>query len=232
MHRTVSGYILKQYDIREYDRFFVFYTEQYGKIRCNARGIKKMKSKLAGYMRPFARIAISTVPAKESPLIIGAEVEIDYFDNQYSYRRAYTAGKMLSLIDAVTQEGEHDHQLFGLLEDGLRFLGESSHEDVLSLIYYRFVSRIFAEIGVLPEMNRCANCGKDSALDKQHSYFSRGMEFWCHECAIGRDGISLTAPVLSFLQGTAIELTTDEEKTLNTIYNIISETQLGVTIDY
>lgn len=231
MHRTISGYILKQYDIREYDRFFVLYTEQYGKVRCNARGIKKMKSKLAGYMRPFARISISTVPAKESPLIIGAEVETDYFDNQYTYRRAYTAGKMLALIDAVTKEGEHDYQLFTLLEDGLRFLGESTHEGVLSLIYYRFVARVLSGIGVLPDVSTCVTC-EDTLSSGEHAYFSNTMEVFCQKCLKSDNTMLITASVLAFLNGDAIELNQQEEKALNTVYNIISESQLGFTIDY
>ena len=47
------GIIIKRSNYSEADRILTIYTEKLGKIRVNAKGIRKIKSKLAGSLEPF-----------------------------------------------------------------------------------------------------------------------------------------------------------------------------------
>jgi DNA repair protein RecO (recombination protein O) len=50
-----EGIVLKKEDVGEADRRFLIFTRDYGKIEAMAKGVRKIKAKLAGHLEDFNR---------------------------------------------------------------------------------------------------------------------------------------------------------------------------------
>ena len=48
-----EGIVLKKEDVGEADRRFLIFTKDYGKIEATAKGVRKIKAKLAGHLEDF-----------------------------------------------------------------------------------------------------------------------------------------------------------------------------------
>jgi len=73
MTRLVKGIILRKQDYRESDRLFVIYTDELGKIEAVAKGVRKIKSKMAGHLELFSIVNLMVAPGKNYYQIAGAE---------------------------------------------------------------------------------------------------------------------------------------------------------------
>lgn len=82
------GIILKSEPYREADRVYTIYTKRYGKIRAMAKGVRKIKSKLAGHLEPFSLTNLMIVKGKMIDKIISARL-IESFGNFYINPRCY-----------------------------------------------------------------------------------------------------------------------------------------------
>jgi len=50
--------VLRTYDLREADRIIVMMTENYGKVRAVAKGVRKTKSKFGARLEPLSHIDV------------------------------------------------------------------------------------------------------------------------------------------------------------------------------
>jgi DNA repair protein RecO len=62
--------VLKREDIFEADRLYHLYTEDFGKVRAIAGGVRKIKAKLTGHLEPFNLIWVELMTKKGGDLFI------------------------------------------------------------------------------------------------------------------------------------------------------------------
>jgi len=65
-----SAIVLKREDIFEADRLYHLYTEDFGKIRTIAGGVRKNGAKLTGHLEPFSLIWVELMAKKGGDLFI------------------------------------------------------------------------------------------------------------------------------------------------------------------
>jgi len=65
-----NAIILKRVDIFEADRLYHIYTENFGKIRTIAGGVRKINAKLAGHLEPFNVVWTELITKKNGDLFI------------------------------------------------------------------------------------------------------------------------------------------------------------------
>ena len=65
-----SAFVLKREDIFEADRLYHLYTEDFGKIRTIAGGVRKNGAKLTGHLEPFSLIWVELMAKKGGDLFI------------------------------------------------------------------------------------------------------------------------------------------------------------------
>lgn len=62
--------VLKREDIFEADRLYHLYTEDFGRIRATAAGVRKINAKLTGHLEPFSFIWVELMTKKGGDLFI------------------------------------------------------------------------------------------------------------------------------------------------------------------
>jgi len=62
--------VLKREDIFEADRIYHLYTEDFGRVRAIAAGVRKIKAKLTGHLEPFNLIWVELMTKKGGDLFI------------------------------------------------------------------------------------------------------------------------------------------------------------------
>ena len=65
-----NAIILKRVDIFEADRVYHIYTENFGKIRTIAGGVRKINAKLTGHLEPFNLVWVELITKKNGDLFI------------------------------------------------------------------------------------------------------------------------------------------------------------------
>jgi DNA repair protein RecO (recombination protein O) len=154
--------ILKRDDWRESDSRVVLYTKNFGKIVLVARGVKKMKSKLAGHIEPFNLVDMMILKGKSLDYLGSAITRHSYFNLKNDLNALYFSGQAISLFNNLVKEGLPDEELFYFLTSWLELLDEKSNT-VLSkeegeLLYNYFAIRLMTLLGYKPELYHCTLC--------------------------------------------------------------------------
>lgn len=156
--------ILKRDDWRESDSRVVLYTKNLGKIALIARGVKKMKSKLAGHIEPFNLVDMMILKGKNLDYLGSAITQHSYFNLKNDLNALYFSGQALSLFNSLVKEDLPDEELFYFLVSWLKVVDEKSlatlSKEEGELLYNYFAIRLMTLLGYKPELYHCALCQK------------------------------------------------------------------------
>lgn len=118
----VTGMILKQMPIGEYDRRICLLTKERGKISAFARGARKPGSKMAAGTTPFSFGTFKLYEGKSSYTVAEADVQ-NYFEALRSdYLGACYGMYFAEIADYYTRENNDERQMLKLLYQSLRAL--------------------------------------------------------------------------------------------------------------
>ena len=180
-HYRTKGLIIAKRDFREADRFFTFFTKDYGRVEALAKGERKIESKLRGGLELFYLSEISFIQGRYWKTLVDASL-IDNFSN---IREDLTKMKAASLIgrqiSTLVKGKEEDQELWNLIKNTFQRLNDSPRN---FLIHQYFFWRFVSHLGYQPQLYKCVNCKQE--LDRDRLYFSAdqgGMV--CKNCKQG-----------------------------------------------
>src|SRR3989338_3789901 len=153
---------LNRRDYREFDQIISVYTEDYGKLDLLARGIKKITSKHAALVEPFALADIVVAHGKEIDHLAKVQV-IDYFARiREDLLKSVAARYSVSLVEKLTHARERDEKIFSSLKSWLDFLNRTHSYN--SLLVEGYIVTLLHCLGYTPELERCVVCGRKDGL--------------------------------------------------------------------
>ncbi len=122
----VTGIILKQTPIGEYDRRICLLTKERGKISAFVRGSRKPGSRLSSATNPFSFGIFKLHEGKNSYNVEEADIQ-NYFEGlRTDYIGAYYGMYFAEIADYYTRENSDDREMMKLLYQSLRALGVAS----------------------------------------------------------------------------------------------------------
>jgi DNA repair protein RecO (recombination protein O) len=185
-----EGVVLRTYKLGEADRIVVLATQQHGKVRAVAKGVRKTKSKFGARLEPLSHVALQLYEGRNLDTITQVE-GIDAFrpirDDLDRYAAAMT---VLEVVDQLAMEGEADPQRFRMLVGVLRTIAENDNP----LVVPAFELKVLAHEGLGLEVDRCVACGAGDPL-VAIDLGAGGMR-----CATCRQGRSVNAAALRLLR--------------------------------
>ncbi|MFM8776870.1 MAG: DNA repair protein RecO, partial [Actinomycetota bacterium] len=92
--------VLRTYDLREADRIIVMMTENHGKVRAVANGVRKMSSRFGARLEPLSHVDILISTGKNLDTLSQVEL-VTNAKNLYSDLDRLTMG--LAMLEAVDQ---------------------------------------------------------------------------------------------------------------------------------
>lgn len=123
---VTTGIVLKRLNFGEADRIITLITPDHGKLRLMAKGVRKVKSKLAGGIELFSVTAITYIPGKRDiGTLVSSRLVTHYGDIVTDIKRTMFAYELLKLIDKSTQD-ECDEEFYELLLQSLSAVGNKS----------------------------------------------------------------------------------------------------------
>lgn len=164
-----EGIVLRRQDLGEADRLTTIYTRNFGKLRVVAKGVRKTRSRKAGHLEPFTRVALMMAKGRELDIVTQAEAIETFPHLRSDLMKLSHASYLLELLDKFTVEGgDGNLALFNLLVNSLNRLATSSASPPKIILYFEL--RLLDLLGFRPELFHCVEGGEEVKPEDQ--YFS------------------------------------------------------------
>lgn len=133
---NVTGIVLKQTPIGEYDRRICLLTKERGKISAFAKGSRKPGSRLAAAASPFSFGQFKLYAGRNSYTVSEADIQNYFEDLMMDYIGACYGMYFAEVADYYTRENNDEREMLKLLYQSLRALCAASLPDPLVRCIY------------------------------------------------------------------------------------------------
>jgi DNA repair protein RecO (recombination protein O) len=158
-----TGVVLRTYRLGEADRIVVFLTEQHGKVRAVAKGIRRTSSKFGARLEPLTHVDLLLWQGRSDLDIVNQVEVLDTFRAiREDLSRVAKGIALLEVTDQMAQERHPDAQLYTMLVGALRALSDPKNDPTLLAPSF-FLKALVLE-GALPVLDSCASCGEPEGV--------------------------------------------------------------------
>jgi DNA repair protein RecO (recombination protein O) len=152
------GVVLRTYKLGEADRIVVVVTQQHGKVRAVAKGVRRTKSKFGARLDPLTHVDLLLWRGRGDLDVVNQVEVVDSFRAVREDLRRMTCGlSLLEVTDQLSQEGHADPRLYEMLVGALRVLNDSDRDPML--LAPSFFLKALVLDGAGPELDACVSCG-------------------------------------------------------------------------
>lgn len=214
-----QGIVLRTWKLGESDRIIVIITEENGKVRAVAKGVRKTRSKFGGRLEPTSHVALQLFRGKGELGIVTQAETIDRFQNIRSEPELFSdASSMLEVVDHVSPDESPDPSRYKMLLGALRTLDEKSSP----MLVPSFFLKLLDHEGLAPELGFCVKC---LAVDNLVAISISEGGVFCNECQRGRSISDASIAVMRAILGGGLKqaLEVKDMKTVSEIDRIASE---------
>jgi len=177
----VDAVVLRHSDWGEADRLLYIFSQQGGKLRVIAKGVRRSSSRKAGHVEPFTRVDMLLARGAEWWILTQAETINAYLPIRDDLLRTAQAAYVVELLDRFNYEEGPNPSVYKLLVDTLGRLAMGADAD-LAVRYFEV--RLLDLMGYRPQLFHCAVCGKEiQAVDQFFSAEQGGVV--CPICSAG-----------------------------------------------
>ncbi|MFM7494778.1 MAG: DNA repair protein RecO [Acidimicrobiaceae bacterium] len=183
--------VLRTYDLKEADRIIVMMTEEHGKVRAVANGVRKMSSRFGARIEPLSHVDVLLSKGKDLDTVSQVEL-ITSARGLYTDLDRLTRGlAMLEAVDQLGMEGEPTQHLYKMLVGALQWLSENDSALVLAAFYFK----LLVVEGVGAHVEKCVSCGAPGEQIVAFDIFRGGGQ--CQNC---RSGASISGAAIKIIQ--------------------------------
>ncbi len=159
----VTGIVISQMPIGEFDKRVVILTKEFGKVSAFARGARKPNSPFLAGSQPMAFGKFTLFPGRNAYSINNIQVS-DYFASDITDPdQMYMGMYFLELADYFAKEGLEAGDMLNLVYRALRSLTKSGISPTLIRRIYEF--KMLVINGEYPDVFVCGRCGSKENLD-------------------------------------------------------------------
>lgn len=185
MEYFTEAIVLGKSDVKDYDRQFLLYTRHLGKTAVLARGVRRVQSKMAGHLEPFALLKVKLVTGRGQIKLSNVETVKRYQYILGDLELINLARESLHLVDILVKEDSCD---FGILKF-LTWLLSSLDNPSLTLPEKKFLTKIFiwqliSHLGYQPELYNCVIC-RQAIIPVENNFSPRRGGLVCRDCYSG-----------------------------------------------
>lgn len=185
--------VLRSYDIKEYDRLYVIFSEEHGLMRVVGVGTRKPKAKLASGLEPLTKSELFLVCCRGLDKVAGVLIHDQYKNIRADLESIANARSIFVLVEALAPELESAGEVYGLLDEFLdsqdqaSAAGDSGSVQKQRLIKLAVVWKIIKWAGYEPHLFYCRKC--HAKLEEKNEYeFLVPEGVVCEKCSKERTG--------------------------------------------
>ena len=149
--------VLKSINLSESDRLVTFLSENHGKVKCVAKGARKVKNRFWGSLEPMSQIHLIYFGKENQNLyrLNQADILESFQSIRDDFAKLYKGIYFIELIDSMILEGHQDRRIFNLLLQTLFALKQQTELDPLIRL---FEIRLLSLSGYKPQIDHCVIC--------------------------------------------------------------------------
>ncbi len=153
-----KGIVLRTINVGEADRILEIFSDDRGKLRAVARGVRKIRSKLAGHLEPFTYVDLLLAKGRgDLPVIAGAKALSHYQGIRSDFDRMSVASYLSELVGKLNADEDASRRVPSLVRAAFAAL-EGGHPPRLVADYYQWQTITLA--GFRPDLYACVECGR------------------------------------------------------------------------
>ncbi len=178
MNQVVThGIILSRLNYGEADKIITVITPDHGKIRLMARGVRKVKSKLAGGIELFSISTLVYIPGKKDISTLVSTRLITHFNHIVEDLDRTMIGYDILKITNKATEDECDSDYYELLLQALTNLNDKEVDAILTKCW--FMARLLKVMGHSPNIAKDTN-GQEFSATTAYNFDYQAMGFYAH----------------------------------------------------
>lgn len=172
--------VLRARNLREADRIITLYTHKYGKIQAVAKGLRKIKSKLASSLEMFNFNEVSLYMKENRNLatLTGATLKKSLYRLRQDIVKISSASLVVELVDKLTKENQPHPKISYLLESVLVMMEENEVD--IHLLTLFFTVHLFSLLGYKLHLTGCVACNSSDFNSARFSSWEGGII--CPQC--------------------------------------------------
>jgi len=180
--RDSEAIVLRTYPLGDADRLVSLLTRAHGRLRGVAQGARRPKSRFGATLEPLTHLRVWFYERETRDLVRIRQCELveSFLDVQQDYRAGLALALMAEITEAVLPEREVQDSAFRLLLHVARMLKQNPG-GLADLALGYFLVWTMRLAGWLPELDRCARCGRDTTGETLYAS-SSATGFYCARC--------------------------------------------------
>lgn len=171
------GIVLKGTNFGEADKILTVFTERFGKIKVMAKGIRKIKSHLAGSLEPLQLVNLQLHEGRTFYTVTSAVIEKEFPELHNNLGKTAHAFFVGELVDKFIQEHQRASDIFEIFVTALESLENSDRH----LLIRAFELKIIEASGFNPELYDCVHC-KEKITAKDNFWDAVEGGVICENC--------------------------------------------------
>jgi DNA repair protein RecO (recombination protein O) len=154
---NTQAIVLRSINLSETDKLITFMTQRYGKVKCVAKGARKIKNRSHAAHLPLTLLNLIYFGKEQQTLyrLNHSDIVESFQDLRDDFSKLYTAVYFAELVDAMVPEADQEIGIYDLLVDSLRALQQDNGRHLLLAL---FELRLLDHAGYRPELNQCVYC--------------------------------------------------------------------------
>ena len=192
----MSGIIISESNLGDYDKMLTMLTPGLGKISCVAKGARRPKSALLAGTQLFCFGEYLMYKGANTYNINSCDTIEVFYNLRTDLDKLNTAIEITKIIRNVTEENENCYRILQLYLNTLYTLSETDKN--IELVDSTFKLKILCLLGFSPRINECVSCKENEDI----RYFSiKDNGFKCKKCGeIDKGAISISESTISAIK--------------------------------
>jgi DNA repair protein RecO len=171
---TTTGIILNRTDYGEADRILTLLTPDYGKLRLLAKGVRRIKSKMAGGIELFSVSYLGFIKGRgEIGTLTSTRLSKHYGNIVTDLDRTMAGYDIIKRLDKATEEGV-EQEFFDILQQTFEALDDSAIP--LLVVRFWFEMQLLGVGGRSPNLTT-DDSGEKLIAGKQYNFNTEHMSF-------------------------------------------------------
>jgi DNA repair protein RecO (recombination protein O) len=152
-----TGIIIGRTNFGEADRIVRMLTADRGKVSAVAKGVRRIKSRLAGHLELFGETQLLLATGRNLDTVASARLLFYPHQLAAAYDRLGLAFVAATATDRLLEPGQPQPELYGVLAELVRAL-DAGAGGALPELWFKL--RLLDTLGYRPELEHCVVCGR------------------------------------------------------------------------
>lgn len=180
--KTSEAFVIDVRKLQEADRLVVLFTEDEGKISGVAKSAARSRRRFGGKLERLSRVRATWFDKEGRELcrLDSCDLLEESFSLHQDLRRAALLPYIAEMVDTFGREREADGRYYRLLKSVIAALREGGDPRTLARYFEVWTLRLH---GLLPELDRCASCGRDLSASGGALLLGDAPGLFCRTCS-------------------------------------------------